>query len=207
MLRKLCSVAAALICIAGLGLAASAPAQARSVLPHHGTYTGVDHGQRIVSLSFNGTTVTHFTVGHLVIGSAHVSNGMFHETCHNGYCFKGMWMTDTRVEGYWRHGGSHTWTPWSATVNQAVVPYAGPYLGRDHRTLRVHFSYHSGYVRSFSLDHNLLGDAPVSNGGFDVCFTSICVKGHWQDPYNVVGSWRYRNSSEWNPWEVNAYAA
>jgi hypothetical protein len=131
---------------------------------------------------------------------------MWHETCHNGYCFKGQWVSDTHVTGSWRHGGSSTWTAWSASVAPAIRPYTGTYMGSDHRGLRVHLSFHSGHVRAFTLDHNPVGDAAVHGGAFDVCHRTVCFKGHWESDYLVVGSWRYSNSHVWNPWEAYAYA-
>jgi len=105
MLRKISAVLAALVVMTGLTLAVSSGADAKSVLPAHGSYAGVDHGGRMVTFSFSGNTMSHFTVGHTVIGGAHVCNGAWHETCHNGMCIKGMWMSDTHVTGSWRQGG------------------------------------------------------------------------------------------------------
>lgn len=206
MFRKLCSILTALLFVAGFGLASTGVAQARNVVPHHGSYSGVDHHGRVVTFTFDGTQVSHFSVGHLVIGGAHVSRGMWHETCHNGYCTRGSWTSDGHVSGAWRAGGSSTWTSWTASVAPAVHPYAGTYMGSDHTGLRVHLSYHSGYLRGFTLDHNRIGDAQVSNRSFSVCYPTICFKGHWETEYYVVGSWRHSNSTTWRAWEAYAYA-
>jgi hypothetical protein len=84
MLRKLLAALAALIVTTGLTLAYTSGADARSVLPAEGNYAGVDHSGRMVTLSFGGNYMSHFTVGHKVIGGAHVSKGAWHETCHGG---------------------------------------------------------------------------------------------------------------------------
>jgi hypothetical protein len=217
MLRKLCSAAVALLFVAGFGvgvsgISASAAdgARLRSVIPHHGTYTGADQDGRHVSFSFGGThgnQMTHFTVGHQVIGGAHVSNGAWHETCHNGLCTKGMWQTNGHVTGAWRHGGSHTWTTFTATSNAVDHPYTGTYMGRDHRNLSIRFSYSGGHLMHFTLDHNVIGSAPVTNRQFSACHGTICFQGRWQTAHQVVGSWRYTNSHEWNAWEAYAFAA
>jgi hypothetical protein len=204
-MRKLASVLAALACAAGLSVATIPAAQA-AVIPVHGAYDGVDHHQRQVSFSFNGTTINHFRVGSLTIGTAHVSNGMWHETCGGGYCFKGQWITDTHVQGFWRHGGSHEWTSWSASTMQ-IRPYVGSYMGSDHTGLRIHFTYSNGSLRAFTWDHNHIGDARVApDGSFNVCHPTFCFKGHWQSDYYVVGEWRHASQSTWHTWDANAYS-
>lgn len=204
-MRKLLAAAAALVCATGLALTA-APAADAAVVPVHGAYDGVDHHGRLVSFSFNGTAISHSRVGSVTIGTAHVSNGMWHETCGNGYCFKGQWVTDQHVQGFWRHGGSHEWTSFSATAT-AVVPYVGSYLGRDHTGLRIHFGFRDGRLRAFSWDHNVIGDAVVAHdGSFSVCHPTLCFKGHWQDSYYVVGQWRHPHQSTWTNWTANAYS-
>jgi hypothetical protein len=209
MIRKLSAFLAALALTvtgaAGLAVATSSAAQA-SVIPVVGTYGGVDHGGRPVSLSYNGVMVTHVTIGTLTIGGAHVSNGMWHETCHNGYCTKGQWITDKHVQGYWRHGSSSTWTPFTASTS-VVTPYVGPYMGRDRTNLSIHFRYHQGYVRAFTWDHNVIGDAQVMrDGSFSACTHTFCFKGHWQSDYDVAGEWRHASSSSWTTWDAHAYA-
>ena len=194
---------------AGFGLASTAPAtsaQALSVVPQHGSYSGVDHRGRIVTFSFSGTQVSHFQVNHLVIGGAHASQGRWHETCHNGVCTKGAWITDSHVSGFWRHASDSSWTAWDARTSPPVTPYPGTYMGNDHSGLRVHLSFHNGHVKNFNVDHNAVGDAAVSDGKFEVCHQSICFKGDWENDYTVVGSWRYSNSHHWRPWEAYAYA-
>ena len=219
MIRKLLAATAALLCVAGFGVATSGTAVAgdggggaamRSVIPHHGTYNGTDHHGNHVSFTFGGThsnQMTHFTVGHQSFGGAHVSNGMWHETCHNGYCTKGQWTSSSHVTGSWRHGGSHTWVPFTASFNPPPHPYAGHYAGRDHRNLSIQFSFSNNRLVNFTLDHNVLGSASVVNRHFETCFRTICIKGHWQTTHDVVGQWRYSNSHEWNGWEANAYSA
>jgi hypothetical protein len=217
MIRKLLSVTAALLFVAGFGVATSGTAVAggggggaavrQSVIPHHGVYNGVDQHNRHISFTFGGThsnEMTHFTVGHQVIGGAHVSNGMWHETCHNGMCTKGQWTSDGHVTGAWRHGGSHTWTTFTASFNPPAHPYAGTYAGRDHRQLSIRFSFSNNRLVDFTLDHNVHGSAAVTNRHFETCFRTICIKGHWQTQYDVVGSWRYVNSHEWNAWDAFA---
>jgi hypothetical protein len=219
MLRRLTALAAALLMTVGLGLATTGSgaasavpgvptaraAAAVSVIPHHGSYAGVDHHGRMVTFSFNGNQVAHFAVNHQVLGGAHVSNGAWHETCHNGMCTKGMWSTDGHVTGSWRSGGG-TWTSFTASSSPRITPYSGTYLGSDHSGLSIHFSFGNGFLRGFRVDHNHVGDAAAGSGKFETCHQTICFKGHWETEYMVVGSWRHANSSQWRPFEAYAYA-
>lgn len=213
MIRKLLAATVAVLCVAGFGVATSGTAVAgggaaqRSVLPHHGTYNGTDQHGRHVSFTFGGAhsnQMSHFTVGHQPFGGAHVSHGMWHETCHNGWCTKGQWTSDRHVTGSWRQGGSHTWTTFTATFNPPSHPSQGHYAGQDHRQLRITFSLSSSQVVHFTLDHNVIGSATVTNRHFDVCHHRVCFKGHWQTDHYVVGAWRYASSHEWNGWEATA---
>lgn len=225
MIRKLSAVLVAAACAAGgfaVGAsslaeaepgAAAGPAAAPSVdhaaLPREGSYSGVDHAGRIVTFTFSGNYMNHFTVAHKVIGGAHVGSNAWHETCHGGYCTKGMWLTDTHVNGSWRLPDGQ-WTHFSAYHQPAlqVRPYAGPYMGRDHTGLAVHLEFRNGMIHGFKLDHSVRGNVSVDgHGRFETCLPSICVKGHWQSEYEVVGSWRPVNGSHWVQWEAYAYAA
>ena len=200
--RVLTALGAVVALLASLVLVA--PSAQASVIPHHGTYSGVDHHGQSVSFSFAGTQMAHFTVSHHVIGGAHVSNAMWHETCHNGYCTKGQWTAPGHVSGYWRHG-SGSWVHFTATFQQPSH-YVGPYMGRDSHDLRIHFWFGSGRVTAFSVDGVSYGDFAVSSGRFSGCQHGICVQGHSQDNYYVVGHWRPHSSSHWINWTANAYA-
>ena len=207
MIRRLSALLLALLCLAGFGIAGS-PAQAQAVIPHHGVYQGTDHGGRAVSFSFgNHNQLTHFTVGHLVIGGAHVSNGMWHETCHNGYCFKGQWVDDGTVHGAWRHGSSQAWTTFTAHFRPSQPPYEGTYMGWDHHGTRIHLSYAGHQVLNFKIGNTVIGNAHVIDRRFEVCHQHVCFKGHWQTDHEVVGSWRTASGSTWVGWEAFAYAA
>lgn len=215
MTRKLLGIVTALLVAGGLavggsGLASTAAtttahASAMSVLPHSGSYSGVDHHGRMITFTFGGNYMSHFMVNHTLIGGAHVSNGMWHETCHNGLCTKGAWLTDSHVQGSWRTGGG-TWVHFDARVAPPVVPYAGTYMGRDHSGLSIHLAYHGGRITTFKADHNEVGAGAVSGGRFEYCGNGICVKGHWESDYTVVGLWRFANSTHWRQWEAYAYA-
>ncbi|MBZ5738036.1 hypothetical protein [Nocardioides mangrovi] len=208
MHRKLVSVLAALLLSAagliGITVATSGPASA-SVIPANGSYSGVDHGGRLVSLTFHGNQVTHLMVGSQSFGGAHVSNGMWHETCHGGWCTKGQWVTDKHIQGFWRHGGSSHWTAFSVSTS-VITPYVGSYMGRDHSGLSVKFGYAHGSVNHVHIDHNLIGSGPVSGNAFHVCTHTVCFRGHWQSDYTVSGTWRYVNESHWRAFEAQAYA-
>ncbi|WP_395658989.1 hypothetical protein [Nocardioides sp.] len=200
----------ALAVLAALGavtasLALSAPAAEASVIPKQGPYHGVDHAGRAVSFTFAGNQMTHFTVGGYTIGGAHVSNGMWHETCHNGYCTKGSWTSDGHVSGYWRHGSGH-WVHWTAG-HQAPTAYHGPYMGNDNHGTRIHFRFSGSHVTTFEVGHTSYGNFGVSGGRFSGCQHGICVQGHWQDDYTVAGSWRRHDSSHWIGWTAHAYAS
>ena len=92
----------------------------------------------------------------------------------------------------------------TASFNPPAHPHAGTYVGRDHRQLGIRFSFSNNRLVDFTLDHNVLGSATVTNHHFDTCFRTICIKGHWQSTHDVVGSWRYSNSHEWNAWDAFA---
>jgi hypothetical protein len=203
--RRLASVLAALVCAAGLSLVSAGSASA-DVSPVAGAYNGVDHHSAVVSFSYNGSSISHFTVGSIFIGSAHVSNGQFPETCGGGYCIKGRWLTETHLEGHWRRGGSHEWTSFTASTT-AFRPYAGTYAGNDHTSLSIRFSFSNGHLRAFTWDHNLIGDAPVDHvHHFNICHRNFCFKGHWQNEYSVVGEWRHLHETTWHTWDANAYS-
>lgn len=215
MIRRMLGTAAALLMMAGLAISAfglpssaataTAHASAMSVLPHSGSYTGVDHAGRTITFTFGGNQMSHFMINHQVVGGAHVSNGAWHETCHNGMCTKGAWLTDSHVKGSWRTGGGH-WVHFDARTSPPVTPYIGPYMGSDHSGLKIHLGYHAGKVTNFTADHNNAGDANLHGNKFDFCGNGICAKGHWENDTTVVGLWRYSNSSHWRQWEAFAYA-
>lgn len=204
MLRKLIAVTAAVLCMAGFALAATAPAQARSVMPTHGAYTGKDHGNRTVTFHVSGNQLSGFHVGHRLIGGAHVSQGAWHETCHDGYCTKGHWQTDFHVVGYWRQGHD-SWVAFEASV--PPPPRRGDFMGRDHQDNRVHVSFNGSQVHDFTV--NGFGDFPaahVSHGSWsEVCsHAGWCFKGHFLNDSTLVGEWRTRGSV-WHAWEAYAY--
>jgi hypothetical protein len=206
MIRKLCISVATLVAVTGLALVA-APAQA-TVIPHHGQYQGRDasHPARTVSFSFSGTQMTHFTVNHHVFGGAHVSNGMWHETCHNGFCTKGQWLGDGHVRGAWRPGGGH-WTGFDVYYEQSIVHHRGNYLGDDHhdRDVRLHLATHGAVT--WTLDQVGTVTGSLRGNTVEACNTTICFRGHWQHDYEVVGSWWYRNSPHhtiaWDVWAIS----
>jgi hypothetical protein len=217
MIRKLLAATAALLFVAGFGVATSGTATAgdggaamRSVIPHHGVYNGTDAGHRHVSFTFggaHGNQMTHFTVGHQVFGGAHVSNGMWHETCHNGFCTKGQWTSDGHVTGAWRHGGQ-AWTTFTVSYNPPAHPYTGSYMGRDHRAGKsIKFSFKNNHVVEFKLDGHVVGNAQVATRHFETCHGNVCFKGHWQSEHEVVGSWRQANGHDWIGWEAWAFSS
>jgi len=98
-------VAALVLVLAG-GITAST-ASASSVA-QEGHYSGHDHNGNHIGLNYSYQHhMNHFTIGYsLRIGGAHVSNAMWHATCHNGYCTSGAWVSSTKIQGHWWHGGS-----------------------------------------------------------------------------------------------------
>jgi hypothetical protein len=111
MLRKIGASVAAALLTAGVGLTASAPAhaahagvEARTILPYHGTYRGLDGHHRTVTFYFDGHSLTHLRVnGHLIVSSAPVQGLTVHHRCdsHTGRCVRGHWSWDTTFEGTW----------------------------------------------------------------------------------------------------------
>jgi len=182
-----------------------AAAASQTVLPAGGSYYGVDHAGRTITFSFGGNQMSHFAINHQVFGSAHVSSGAWHETCHNGLCTKGRWVSDHHVKGSWRHGGGE-WVHFDARTAPPAKPYPGPYMGDDHGDRDVHLNFRDGQVRDLKLDGTNYGDAHVNHGKFDFCRHDRCFKGHWETDTMVVGSWRYSNSHDWHGWEAWAYA-
>ena len=204
MLRKLIAAFAALFFVAGLGLAAAAPAQA-AVLPVHGTYTGTDHSGRAITFHFSGNQMSNFKVNHQMIGGAHVSSGAWHETCHGGYCTKGQWQLDFHVVGYWRTPGGH-WTAFSASAPQPS--HHGDYMGRDHHGRFVSGSFNGSMIHNFMVTG--IGHFPsahVSGGAWhETCsHAGLCYRGRFQGTHTLVGEWRHRNGT-WVAWEANAFA-
>lgn len=183
---RLLAVIGALLLLTA-GLLSVAPAAQASVLPAHGSYHGVDHGSRTVSFTFSGNQMMHFSLDSQVIGGAHVSNGAWHETCHNGMCTKGMWVTDKHVTGYWRASGGH-WVSFSATLQQSN-PYKGTYMGSDIHHASISFTYGHGYLTSVVIAGGHFPNVPVTHGHFSTCHSGVCFQGHWQDDYEVVGHW------------------
>jgi hypothetical protein len=211
MLRKLTAAVAVLLCVAGFGLAATAPAQATSVLPTHGSYTGNDHASRTIRFHFSGNQLSGFYVGSQLIGdhhtkhTAHVSGGMWHETCHGGWCTKGHWQTDFHVVGSWRNPQGH-WTPFSASV--PPPPHRGDFMGTDHQNNSVHVTFNGHQVHDFTVNgHGGFPSATVSNGAWhEVCsHTNLCFKGHFMNNSTLVGQWRHRGGT-WHSWEAYAYS-
>ncbi|WP_395690842.1 hypothetical protein [Nocardioides sp.] len=109
------ALVAMLALVAGL-LVGTQPATATSsatsssrtaLLPAQGHYEGTDHHHRHISFYYDGhNQMSHFRVGHKLIGGAHVSTHLsaWHRTCHGGYCSSGAWVTDTQVHGSWDAG-------------------------------------------------------------------------------------------------------
>lgn len=206
MIRKFVALAAALVCAAGLSLAGVGAATA-SVVPVVGSYNGVDHHSRAVSFSFNGTSISHLVIGHITIGATHVGNdGQWDETCGGGYCSKGHWITETHVTGYWRVGGSHTWTSFDASTT-AFRPYVGTYMGRDHSGRSIHLSYANGILHAFTWNGQNLGSVHVdSTWHFSGSHNGTCFRGHWQTATYVVGEVRSCHVTHGTPFDANAYS-
>ena len=83
--------------------------------PHQGDYMGMDHANRSVRVSFNGTTVHNFRIDGIgTFANAHVSGGAWHETCNShNLCYRGRFDGSNTVVGEWRHRGG-TWVAWEA---------------------------------------------------------------------------------------------
>jgi hypothetical protein len=101
-----------------LGVAGGAIAESASatIIAKEGHYSGHDHNGNHIGFSYSRQHgMSHFTIGYsFTIGGAHVSNAMWHETCHGGYCTSGAWHNSTYVSGHYRHGGSSHKVAWSA---------------------------------------------------------------------------------------------
>jgi hypothetical protein len=109
MIRKLTALAAALVLLATMAggaatTSSAATASAASVLPYEGPYMGMDAHHRTITFSYSRSRGMYdFRVNHHLIGGAHVAGGMWHHTCHNGYCTRAQWHHDFYVTGYWNN--------------------------------------------------------------------------------------------------------
>ena len=111
MLRKIGAAAAAVLLTTGVGLVASAPAdaahagfEARSVLPYHGYYEGHDGHNRVVTFYYDGHSISNNTVrGQRIVTSAPVSGATVHHRCdsHTHKCVRGHWASDIAFYGTW----------------------------------------------------------------------------------------------------------
>jgi hypothetical protein len=118
MRRSLITATLALaIALLGFGVAAEAANTARnSHAPRAGRYVGRDVQGQTVRFFFNGSHVSHFTVGHAHMGDTAVSSGGWHNACHHGYCFNGSWTGSTQVHGSWRISSSSHHSGWHANL-------------------------------------------------------------------------------------------
>lgn len=207
MIRKICSILVAMLCIAGFTIASSSTADAaHSVIAKRGAYMGMDHYGNVVRFHFSGNDISNFYVGSQSFGGAYVGSDAWHERCNNGWCFKGHWVTSSYVVGEWRHGSSHEWHAWSASIPS---PYVGRYMGKDHQGNDVKMGFNGSHVHGFTI--NGYGDFPsvmVQADGYwhETCSHHWCYRGHFEDDYFVVGEWR-TPGSVWHPWEARAFAS
>lgn len=219
MIRTLGAAAVALLCVAAFAVGAEAeapsspkaqaPTAERSVVAVHGSYTGWDQAQRAISFTYSGNQVSHFRVGSHTIGGAHVDgSAQWHETCHNGWCFKGHWVSDTEVVGFWKAPQGH-WVPWNAFVPMPRTNFQGNYSGFDHRSGSVRMTRHNDFVQHFTADRHTFPSVRVDSRGAwgETCSHSHCYSGHWQDDYHVVGYWWRKSDGHKVAWEAHAYSA
>ena len=62
MIRKICSILVAVLCIAGFSVATSGTADAaRTVIAKRGAYQGMDHQGNVVRFHFAGNDITNFS--------------------------------------------------------------------------------------------------------------------------------------------------
>ena len=62
MIRKICSILVAVLCIAGFSVATSGTADAaRTVIAKRGAYQGMDHQGNVVRFHFAGNDITNST--------------------------------------------------------------------------------------------------------------------------------------------------
>ena len=108
MIKRAFTVLVAALVLGVAGGAMASTASANTIIPREGHYSGHDHNENHIGLSFgHQTQMNHFTIDYsFTIGGAHVSNAMWHATCHNGYCTSGAWVNKTTIQGHYWHGGS-----------------------------------------------------------------------------------------------------
>ena len=117
MRRSLITATVALT-ISLLGLTAAAEAVNTGPIPttpKPGRYTGRDVQGHTLGFTFNGTQISHFSVGRVRIGSAQVTHGGWH-VCHNTHCFNGSWTGSSQVHGSWSHAGANHHYGWHANL-------------------------------------------------------------------------------------------
>jgi hypothetical protein len=88
-----------------VALLVTASLAAASIIPRAGHYAGHDVKGHHITFYFRDH-MSHFTVDEFLIGGASVSGHQWHHTCHNGYCTRGQWHTQTQVQGFWNHSAS-----------------------------------------------------------------------------------------------------
>jgi hypothetical protein len=87
---------------------------------YEGTYMGRDGHDNRIHLSYHGTTVQNFEIGHKIyLHQGHVSHGEFH-TSQNGVEFFGLWETSHHVTGWYRYHRNHK----MITVHWSVNAYS-----------------------------------------------------------------------------------
>lgn len=174
----------------------------------HGHYTGKDQHQRPVSFTYEGNEVKHFRVGHFNLHNAHISGAAWHERCADGRCFKGHWVSDTEVVGFWKDREGH-WIPWNAFLPKPRTNFQGDYSGYDHRGGSIRMTRHNDFVQHFTADHHTFPSVRVNSHGawHETCSHSHCYSGHWQDDYHVVGYWWKKSDGHKVAWEAHAYSA
>lgn len=219
MIRKVCSVLAALTVAAGLVAATSAASEATSFTPRSGHYVAAEnypgqHGSAMITFEVkhtgHGLQIQNFKVGHQGYGNAMVGSNHHFNVCNHHWCYKGLWYNDQYVSGSFKPHGSSHWTEFLGHPRPAPGPgmYAGS--GMSHPSKAVDFTVvreHGNLViKHFEIGGHVYGNAHVHHDGtFDTSHGGTAFKGFWHTSSYVYGQYRLHGTHTWVGFVANAY--
>ncbi len=218
MLRKLCSVFAALAVAAGLVATSGVASEASSVAPVAGHYVAAElhpgsHGSNMIIFELkhnsHGSLYIHgFRVGHQGYGNASVGHDYKFDVCNSSYCYKGQWYNAGYVHGWFKPSGTSHWVEFEG--HPRTTPDAGMYSGggSSHPSSVAFVLKHEHgnlMVKGFKINGQVYGDAHVSHGIFDVSHGGTTFRGFWNTSSSVHGQYRLHGTHTWVGFTANAY--
>lgn len=218
MIRKLCSVFAALAVAAGLVATSGVASQASSFSPMTGHYVAAEsqpgsHGSNMITFELkknsHGALQIHgFMVGHQGYGNASVGHDHKFDVCNHHYCYKGQWYNAGYVHGWFKPSGSSHWVEFVG--DPRATPGAGMYMGSGSaHPSSVGFTLKHEHgnlvVKGFKINGHVYGDAHVSHGIFDTSHGGTAFRGFWQTSSLVYGQYKLHGTHTWVGFTAYAY--